>query len=220
VPPLATDWDQYYDSPVPTARLTRRYTGHWLRTMMHRYAAGRQQLGIIEFGGGNSCFFKGLTDALPIARYEIVDLNAKSLALFEEQARGVSSVRAAAHRADLLKEVPALEPADIVYSVGLIEHFSPEGTREVLRRHFSCVRPGGIVIVTAPTPTWLYRATRGAAELIGVWQFPDERPLAPAEIINAGEGLGLLRHSATLWPQVLTQHAVVWQALPKVASIV
>lgn len=210
--PRATDWDQYYERPMPTAHLTRRYTSHWLQTMMRRYTAGKSPLSVIEFGGGNSCFFKGLVEALPINRYEIVDLNAKSLALFAEQGREAPSVRTAAHRADLLKEVPALEPADIAFSVGLVEHFSPQGTRDVARRHFCCVRPGGIVIITAPRPTWLYRTVRGAAEMVGVWAFPDERPLQPAEIIDAGEGLGELRHAATLWPQVLTQHAVVWQA--------
>jgi cyclopropane fatty-acyl-phospholipid synthase-like methyltransferase len=213
--PLATNWDRYYDRPAPTAHLTRRYTAHWLQSTMRRYTAGKSQLSVIEFGGGNSCFFRGIAAALPVARYEIVDLNAKSLELFERQGREVPSVKTAAHRADLLKEAPGLEPADIVYSVGLIEHFSPEGTREVARRHFSCVKPGGIVIVTAPTPTWLYRAVRGAAEAIGVWAFPDERPLQPAEIAHAGEGLGTICHAATLWPQVLTQHAVVWRALAR-----
>ena len=210
--PLATDWDRYYDRPAPTAQLTRRYTARWLQATMRRYTAGKPQLSVIEFGGGNSCFFRGIAAALPVISYEIVDLNARSLELFEQQGREVPSIRTAAHRADLLKEVPALEPADIVYSVGLIEHFSPEGTREVVRRHFTCVKPGGVVIVTAPTPTWLYRAVRGTAEAIGVWAFPDERPLRPAEIVSAAEGLGTLRHAATLWPQVLTQHAVVWQA--------
>lgn len=210
--PLATDWDQYYDRPAPTAHLTRRYTAHWLQAMMRRCSSGKSALSVIEFGGGNSCFFRGLAQALPIERYEIVDLNAKSLALFEQQAREVPTVKTAAHRADLLKEAPSLEPADIVYSVGLIEHFSPQGTREVARRHFSCVKPGGAVIITAPTPTWLYRTVRGAAEAIGVWAFPDERPLSPREIVSAGEDLGMLRHAATLWPQVLTQHGVVWQA--------
>ena len=61
--PLATDWDQYYDRPAPTAHLTRRYTAHWLQTMMRRHSAGKSQLSIIEFGGGNSCFFKGLVEA-------------------------------------------------------------------------------------------------------------------------------------------------------------
>jgi len=113
--PLATDWDQYYDRPAPTAHLTRRYTAHWLQTMMRRYTAGKSPLSVVEFGGGNSCFFKGLVGTLPVAHYEIVDLNAKSLALFEQQGRELPSIKTAAHRADLLKEVPILEPADIVF---------------------------------------------------------------------------------------------------------
>jgi cyclopropane fatty-acyl-phospholipid synthase-like methyltransferase len=140
----------------------------------------------------------------------VADLNAKSLQLFERQAREVPSVKTAAHRVNLLTDDPPLLPADVVFSVGLIEHFTPEGTRDVARRHFSCVKDGGIVIITAPTPTWLYRMTRGAAEQIGVWQFPDERPLFPKEILASGEGLGSPLLSRTLWPLVLTQQAVVW----------
>src|SRR5882672_2198794 len=81
--PLATDWDLYYDRPLATAKLTRRYTGHWLRTAMRNYAAGKAPLSVIEFGGGNSCFFRSIVDSLPIGRYEVVDLNQKSLGLFE-----------------------------------------------------------------------------------------------------------------------------------------
>ena len=35
--------------------------------------------------------------------------------------------------------------ADIVFSVGLIEHFAAEQTAHVIGRHFSCVKPGGLV---------------------------------------------------------------------------
>ena len=210
--PLATDWDKYYEQPFATAKLTRRYTCHWLKTAIRTHLAGKAGIEVIEFGGGNSCFFRDLVDSLPISRYEVVDLNAKSLQLFEQRAREVSSVRTAAHRVNLLTETPPLRPADVVFSVGLIEHFDPEGTREVARRHFSCVKNGGIVIITAPTPTWLYRMTRGAAEQIGVWKFPDERPLSPQEILATGEGLGSPLRSSTLWPLVLTQQAVVWSA--------
>ena len=123
--PLATDWDRYYDRPLATAKLTRRYTGHWLQTAIRKFAAGKDRLSVIEFGGGNSCFFEPLVTTLPIARYEVVDLDEKSLRLFEERARreNFPSVATSAHRADLQKEIPALAPADVVYSVGLIEHF-------------------------------------------------------------------------------------------------
>ena len=210
--PLATDWDSYYDQPFVASKLTRRYTSHWLKTAIRTQLAGKTGIEVIEFGGGNSCFFQELVDSPPISRYEVADLNAKSLQLFEQRAREVSSVRTAAHRVNLLTETPALPPADVVFSVGLIEHFDRDGTREVARRHFSCVKDGGIVIITAPTPTWLYRSTRGAAERIGVWKFPDERPLSPQELLACGEGLGSPLLSSTLWPLVLTQQAVVWRA--------
>jgi hypothetical protein len=209
---LATDWDKYYDRPFAAAKLTRRYTSHWLKTAIGTQLAGRTGIEVIEFGGGNSCFFRGLVDSLPIGRYEVADLNAKSLDLFVQQAREVPSVGTSAHRVNLLTESPQVPPADVVFSVGLIEHFDPEGTREVVRRHFSCVKDGGIVIITAPTPTWLYRITRAAAEQIGMWKFPDERPLSPQELLATGEGLGSPLVSQTLWPLVLTQHAVVWRA--------
>ena len=192
--------------------MTRQYTGHWLRTAIGNNVTDKSSIEVIEFGGGNSCFFRGLVEALPISRYEVADLNQKSLQLFEQQAREVPAVKTAAHRVNLLTEAPSIPSADVVFSVGLVEHFDPEGTRQVIRNHFACVKDGGIVIITAPTPTWLYRATRGAAEQIGVWQFPDERPLAPEEIVRGGEGLGFPLHSATLWPLVLTQQGVVWRA--------
>jgi cyclopropane fatty-acyl-phospholipid synthase-like methyltransferase len=142
----------------------------------------------------------------------VADLNAKSLQLFERQASQVSRVKTAVRQVNLLTDDPPLPPADVVFSVGLIEHFTPEGTMEVARRHFACVKGNGIVIITAPTPTWLYRMTRGAAEQIGVWQFPDERPLSPQEILRSGEGLGSPLLSRTLWPIILTQQATVWRA--------
>jgi cyclopropane fatty-acyl-phospholipid synthase-like methyltransferase len=210
--PRATDWDQYYEKPFASAKLTRRYTGHWLKTAIGTYLAGKPDIELIEFGGGNSCFFRGLVESLPISRYDVADLNTKSLQLFERQAREVPSVSTSVRNVNLLTDDPALPPADVVFSVGLIEHFTPEGTRDVARRHFSCVKDDGIVIITAPTPTWLYRTIRGAAEHIGVWQFPDERPLSPEEMLESGEGLGVPLLSRTLWPIVLTQQAIVWRA--------
>jgi cyclopropane fatty-acyl-phospholipid synthase-like methyltransferase len=208
----ATDWDKYYEKPFASAKLTRRYTGHWLKTVIRTYLADKSEIELIEFGGGNSCFFRTLVDSLPISRYDVADLNAKSLQLFEQQARQVSTVKTAVRQINLLTDVPPLPLADVVFSVGLIEHFNPEGTRQVARHHFSCVKDNGIVIITAPTPTWLYRMTRGAAEQIGVWQFPDERPLSPEEILRSGEGLGSPLLSRTLWPIILTQQATVWKA--------
>jgi hypothetical protein len=65
------------------------------------------------------------------------------------------------------------------------------------------------VIITFPTPTWLYRVTRRLAELAGVWAFPDERPLDMAEVTGEIARHGDLLEGRIHWPMVLTQAMVV-----------
>jgi predicted SAM-dependent methyltransferase len=99
--------------------------------------------------------------------------------------------------------------ADVVFSVGLVEHFEPKETRAAVLAHFDLLRPGGIAIVTFPTPTRLYRATRALISALGMWQFPDERALDPREVTAAIRERGELVWEKTLWPLLLTQHLIV-----------
>lgn len=207
-----TDWDAYYDRPAPTAHLTRRYTEHWLKRTIGRFAPQPGPWSIIELGGGNSFCCQTLIRALPIGRYDIADKNEKSIELFRSKMAG-AKVASTAVRADLLSETPEIERADIVFSVGLVEHFTPEGSRIVGGRHFDLVRPGGLVIITAPTPTLPYRLTRSLAEMCGIWAFPDERPMTYAEVESLGDGRGRILTRQTLWPLILTQRAVAWRAI-------
>jgi hypothetical protein len=65
------------------------------------------------------------------------------------------------------------------------------------------------VLITFPSPTWLYRASRRVIEAVGMWKFPDERPLDPEEVVAAiGEAAEVV-YRKTLWPLVLTQHLIV-----------
>jgi SAM-dependent methyltransferase len=99
--------------------------------------------------------------------------------------------------------------ADVVFSVGLVEHFDPIETRQAVLAHFDILRPGGIVIITFPTPTLLYRSVRGLIERVGMWKFPDERPLAPSEVLAAATERGAILEQQTLWPLILTQYLIV-----------
>jgi hypothetical protein len=210
---VATNWDEYYDATVPTAHLTRAYTLGWLkRQILQQSRALGRPVEIIEFGGGNSCFAEGLLKGVPISRYHVVDLNQKSLRLFSERLAGKTDAQLSVTRTDLLTATPDIPPADVVFSVGLIEHFDVAGTATVAGRHFEVVRPGGLVVVTAPTPTLLYRGVRGLAELTGQWKFPDERPLKWPELRKIGEGRGSLVKAEILWPLMLTQYAAAWRA--------
>ena len=101
--------------------------------------------------------------------------------------------------------------ADLVFSVGLIEHFDREGTRQAVAAHFDLLKPGGIAVIGFPTPTPLYRLAWMAAELAGAWILHDERPLRLDEVAAAaGPHARLLSHRI-LWPIVFTQCLAVWR---------
>ena len=205
----ATDWDRYYKNVVPTARLTRRYTTANLVNAMKRYAApsaGQTGLSILEIGGANSCFLDSIVAGVGCQRYDVVDTNAYGLSLLEQRVGHGDKVRL--HQQSVLG-LSLETQADIVFSVGLIEHFDAPRTRQAVLAHFDVLRPGGLAIITFPTPTLLYRIVRGLAEALGMWQFPDERPLQPREVLAAVRERGEVLLVKTMWPLILTQTFMV-----------
>ena len=203
----ATNWDEYYSRPYKTASVTRKFTERALIGAMSRYAAAEPS--IIELGGANSCFWQAIDAAVRPSAYTAVDNNALGLAKLEERAAHARGLRAV--QADIFA-LPPLQAADVVFSVGLVEHFPPEQTRSAIAAHFGLVKRGGLVIVTFPTPTWLYRMTRSASERLGLWLFHDERPLWYDEVAAAFAAHGEVLERRILWPLVLTQTLVVTRA--------
>jgi putative flippase GtrA len=209
----ATDWDRYYTSVPFTARLTRRYSTAFLLDVIRRHAPpGGGMISIAEIGGANSCFLDAIVSKVGCRSYDVIDTNRYGLSLLEQRAGNGSVVRL--HEQSVLALSMDLE-ADLVFSVGLVEHFDPEETRRAVLAHFDILRPGGVAIITFPTPTLLYRATRRLIEAARMWNFPDERPLLPGEVVPAIRERGEVLQQKTLWPLILTQHAIVARkALP------
>jgi glycosyltransferase involved in cell wall biosynthesis len=204
----ATDWDSYYTSVPATAKLTRRYTTAVLVDAIKRHAAptaSESRYSILEIGGANSCFLDSILAKVGCARYDVVDTNHYGLSLLANRIdKGIVHL----HETSVLG-LSLDRKADVVFSVGLVEHFDPPQTREAVLAHFDVLRDGGTAIITFPTPTLLYRATRRFIEAIGMWKFPDERPLEPPEVIAAIRDRADVLYQKTLWPLMLTQHLVV-----------
>jgi putative flippase GtrA/SAM-dependent methyltransferase len=209
--PPPTDWDAYYQSVPPTAKLTRKYTEAALIGAFRKcYGEDAQNLEIVEFGGANSCFLEGILKELRPRRYHVIDSNRYGLDLLRRRLRGNGVVTMEC--ADVL-ESPASKTADVAFSVGLIEHFDTEGTRQAVGAHFQAVKPGGHLVITFPTPTWLYRVSRFLTEAAGQWKFPDERPILRDEVAKIiWQERGVILFERTLWPLVFTQHLMVIQA--------
>lgn len=210
--PAATDWDSYYKGVPFTAKLTRRYTTATLVSAVRQYANPAPGEGVIvELGGANSCFLQRLQSEFSPSAYHVVDTNAYGLDLLRQQQ--TPDLNLVIHQQDVLRLALPLH-ADVAMSVGLVEHFDEAGTAAAIRAHFSLLREGGIAVITFPTPTLLYRLTRGAAEILKIWKFHDERPLLRDEILRATVGTGALLHEKTLWPLVLTQHLMIFRKTP------
>ena len=193
--PARTDWDSYYARPYRTASLTRKYTASVLVDLLRNH------------GGVGAAILE-----IAPARYDIVDNNQLGLDLLK--CRYPRDERVSVIRGDVLSMHEPERLYDIVFSVGLIEHFDPAGTARAVAAHFSYLRPGGTAIITFPTPTWLYRAVRGLAEATNNWIFHDERPLRLAEFESAIANLGRVESARILWPLILTQYCVVVRKFP------
>jgi cyclopropane fatty-acyl-phospholipid synthase-like methyltransferase len=141
----------------------------------------------------------------------VIDNNKFGLSLLNNR---LSSVPITLEEADILDGSRGQQKKfDVVYSVGLIEHFDPIGTRRAIRAHFERCEVGGVVLITFPTPTVLYKLLRAIAEMIGKWPFHDERPLNFDEVELTCDQHGVILHRSINWLIGFTQGYVVYRKL-------
>jgi len=208
----STNWDQYYRSPVGLARVTRWLSSRRILRLLRRYSHSQHPLSICELGGANSCFLLPLCRSLPISRYHIIDTCRFGLLLLASKQQHVRADISWELGDVLLPQRSGLEAFDLVFSVGLIEHFDPINTSRAIAAHFARVRPGGLVLITFPTPTLVYRILRGLVEHLGQWKFPDERPLLQQEVRDCCRGYGVILHESLHSGSVFTQGYILVRA--------
>lgn len=206
--PARTDWDAYYRHPARLAKVTRKVTERLLLETIDALHPSPQR--ICELGGANSAFYEAITRRYPAAEYIAIDNNTVGLELLAR--RAAQHARTRLLHCDLREMDRDDLEADLVLSVGLIEHFSPEDTARMIQTHFACARGGALVLMTFPTPTRLYRVVRGAAERAGRWIFHDERPLDVEAVCREAARYGVLERRFINWGALLTQGIVALRA--------
>ena len=208
--PKATDWDLYYSRPFRTACWPRHAARHALLRLIRNSGVPLDgSAEILECGGGGSCFYEAVAETVRPACYCVADVHKPSLKELQE--------RIARDRADLVQPELLFKDVrtpcgqelcrrfDLVFSMGLIEHFSRADLARVITFHLDCAKPGGIVILFFPTPTLLYRAVRRCAELLRCWIFHDERPLRIQEVQSLVRERGTVLERCILYRMILTQ---------------
>lgn len=202
----STNWDSYYSAPYKTALFTRNFMRLRLKNLLARYLRSTESMKILELGGGNSCYLDLLLFDLNPSEYVVVDNNQTGLDCLKE--RTGNNPKVSLLNRDILNLNPA-QQYDLVFSAGLIEHFNAADTRNALLAHFAAARPGGLVLVTFPTPTWLYKLVRWFSERLGLWIFHDERPLELEEVLQTVNCHGELLYCRIAWEMFLTQAVVL-----------
>lgn len=203
-----TDWDSYYEKPYKTSGFLKGIVTRRLLNVIKKYSPVEKGVSLLEFGGGNSCFYELFDRTFEPSGYYIVDNNQVGLNRFAERI----GERPNTHlmNRDILDTAGSGDiQCDIVFSIGLIEHFSPENTRKAILSHFKVLKRGGLLILGFPTPTFLYRITRKISEILGLWMFHDERPITIGEVLETVDGHGCVLEKKIIRAIFLTQAMVV-----------
>ncbi|PMJ88898.1 hypothetical protein [Vibrio sp. 10N.261.55.A7] len=202
-----TDWNEYYSASNVNfvTSLTRKNTSRTISRILSKYLPTKPS--VTELGGGNSCISDDLVYSLDVDYYEVVDNCNKGLDLFSSRQHSCSTGVVL----DSVLSSGKKDEFDLCISIGLIEHFDHFGTSKAIRYHFDKVKSGGIVMITFPHPTWLYRLSRNVLEKLNKWYFPDERPLDFKEVECECDKYGQLLHKQINWNIVLTQGYVVYK---------
>lgn len=203
----STNWEKYYQKPSIFAKFTRKTTERIiLATLKKRHRQVPIQT-LCELGGGNSCFFSAIRKAFPEIHYTIIDNNKLSTELFRVKYAQDSHMDI--QTLDVLALGHFSNQYDVVFSVGLIEHFSVDDTALVIKSHVQLSKPGGLVMMTFPTPTWLYKTIRFLSEQLNQWIFHDERPLLLDDVVHEIGQHARVTQRFINWGALLTQGVVV-----------
>jgi len=184
---VATDWDRYHKR----VRISQRF----LWTVWKAYASllsgfsFDKPIKIIELGCGTGYHTLQMTRLYQVAKVTLVDANA---GVISDTERRMSVLEC--EKEFLLRDLFSLdldERYDIVHSQGLLEHYTPEEQRKLIRLHRDLLAPGGIAIILVPTPSVTYRFWRGLLERLNQWIYSDEVALSREEFVRQLEDSGL-----------------------------
>lgn len=210
----STDWNNYYNKRSRFSLLAQKVQRKYILNSIKANINTDKIHSVTELGGADSCFFEYVMKLFGrIAVFQVVDCSEVGLHKFKQKyGTEFHGVKINAIKADVLDKAEIVEEkSDFVYSFGLIEHFDVAGTMKVIQKHFECASDGGYVLITFPTPTLQYRAVRKLMEVMGVWQFWDERPLRYDEFETAVVGVGKIVEKKLMRKMPLTQMMYLMQ---------
>ena len=198
-----TNWKEYYEKkPLKIIDKKRKnnikYIVNVLRT--NKFNGGV----ILEYGGGNSFVAEAISNNFNINKFVIVDSNEYGIKLLDK--RNISNLE---KHCDSIFDYADKENYDLVYSIGLIEHFQGDYLIKCIDKHFEMCKKGGWVLLTFPVNCFRYRVIRMVLEIFNMWQYTDEVPLKKDYIEKIISENGSVMHSSINKKLILPQAIIL-----------
>jgi SAM-dependent methyltransferase len=151
------DWDRYWSDVELPAEVRRESAGPYLSRILDvfdRYLPGDPERSALEIGGAPGQYLayvhRRFGYACGCLDYSRIGCE-KARENFE-----LLGIPLTVHQADLFDDALNIGSFDIVFSLGLVEHF--EDLLETVARHVDLVTPGGMLLIGCPNFQGLARA--------------------------------------------------------------
>lgn len=168
---MQTDWKKYY-SKKPIKIITKKRNNNIcfiLNVLKNNSFFGGN---VLEYGGGNSMVAEAISNSFDVRKFTIVDSNKYGIELLKN--RNIDNLNA---RCESIFEYKDEKIYDLIYSIGLIEHFQENDLIKCIKEHFRYVKDGGYVLITFPVKCFRYMFIRTVMEVFNLWRYTDEVPL-------------------------------------------
>jgi SAM-dependent methyltransferase len=145
----SADWDRYWKKavanlPVIADRKNLSLQAQAILDVVDEYVVPAKPASVLEVGGAPGGYLAYIHRQTG-CRCTIIDYSAHGCALARENFK-LLGIPADVRHQDIFDE--QLPEFDVVYSLGLIEHF--DDPTELVRAHLAALRPGGTLLIGAP----------------------------------------------------------------------
>lgn len=173
-----TNWDQYHKR-IKIRQITAELVWKAYSDLLNGVHF-EEPVKIIELGCGTGYNTLKLTSLFQTEKVTLVDFNPNMLDLAQKTLSSLNCGKEFLPQ-DLFS-LDLSEKYNIVHSQGLLEHFTFEQKRKLIRLHKELLAADGVVIIMVPTPSLVYRFKRRITEMMHLWIYHDETAIPEAEL--------------------------------------
>ena len=166
-----TNWKKYYSKkPLKIVEKKRLNNINYILKVLkeNNFKGGK----VLEYGGGNSSVAEAISKNYNIDKFTIVDSNEYGIELLDNK-----NIKNLNKKCESIFDYNDKIEYDLIYSVGLIEHFQGKELEKCIKRHFKYAKNNSLVLFTFPVPKMKYKVIRFIYEIFNKWQYTDEVPL-------------------------------------------